>query len=177
MVYQVMEAMDVGDAVSSIARRNGALLAELGQPGAVLARYAHPGIGHETRPCHEALATPDCGLIFHYWGQNSSTWMLHVLCGRKAVHYHNITPPHFFPRHSDLFRATMRGHAQLRQIADVFDLILGDTAQSTRALLETLAAWKRRVGLVARSREARQLAGTHEAKIAGDKNAPRSLGV
>ena len=127
MVYQVMEAMDVGDAVSNIARRNAALLADLGQPGAVLARHAHPSIRRETRPCHEALATPDCGLIFHYWGQNSSTWMLYVLRGRKAVHYHNITPPHFFPRRSDLFRAAMRGYAQMRQIADAFDLILGDS--------------------------------------------------
>ena len=127
MIYQVMEAMDIGDAVSSIARRNAALLAELGQPAAVLAQYAHPDIGHETRPCHEALATPDCGLIFHYWGQNSSTWMLQVLRGRKAVHYHNITPPHFFPRDSDLFRSTTAGYAQLRQIADAFDLILGDS--------------------------------------------------
>jgi len=125
MIYQVMEALDVGDAVSDITRRLRPLLAELHEPSAILTRYIHAAIEHEVRPCEDALATPDCALLFHYWGYNASTWMLRAVRGRKAVYYHNITPPSFFDPGSALFRDTLRGHGQLPEIADEFDLVVG----------------------------------------------------
>jgi L-malate glycosyltransferase len=126
-IYQVMEALDVGDAVSNITRRNAVLLAELGQPATILVRYAHESIRGETRPLHRAPATAECGLIFHYWGYNTSTWLLQAIDGPKAVHYHNITPPHYFAPDSDNHRELTWGYAQLQQIADCFDLIIGDS--------------------------------------------------
>jgi glycosyltransferase involved in cell wall biosynthesis len=126
-IYQVMEALDVGDAVSNITRRNAMLLAELGHPSKILARYAHDSLKSEIRPIHQAPETPGSGLIFHYWGYNTSTWVLQATDGPKAVHYHNITPPHYFAPDSDQYRQLTWGYAQLKQIADCFDLIIGDS--------------------------------------------------
>ena len=57
-IYQVMEALDAGDAVSTITRRNASLLAELGQPPEILARHAHDSVKAATRPLSTALANP-----------------------------------------------------------------------------------------------------------------------
>ena len=43
------------------------------------------------------------------------------------MHYHNITPPHFFPPRSAHYEMTTRGYAQLRRLADSFDLVIGDS--------------------------------------------------
>ena len=126
-IFQVMEALDIGDAVSTIARRNAGLLAELGQPAALLARHAHDSVKEATRPLSSALASPGSSLIFHYWGYNTSTWIAHALRGRKAIHYHNITPPEFFAPDSAMHQAVTAGYQQLQRIANIFDLIIGDS--------------------------------------------------
>lgn len=125
-VFQVMEALDVGDAVSTITRRNARILAELGEPPEILARYHNPALGDEVLPLYRALAQPT-GLIFHYWGYNSSTWLLRAVPGPKAIHYHNITPPEFFAHDPALAEVMQRGCDQLRQIADSFDVVIGDS--------------------------------------------------
>jgi glycosyltransferase involved in cell wall biosynthesis len=125
VVYQVVEALDVGDAVSNIARRNSAFMAELGQPAEILARYVHPDICGETQPLDTALSTPDCGQIFHYWNYNISTSLPHAVRGRKAVYYHNITPPEYFSPGSHQAVWSARAYAQIAQIADAFDLVIG----------------------------------------------------
>jgi glycosyltransferase involved in cell wall biosynthesis len=127
LIYQVMEALDMGDAVSNITRRNAGLLAELGQPPRILTRYTHDQLRNETQPINQALVTPDCGLIFHYWAYNSSTWILRAVNGPKAIHYHNITPPRYFAPDTENYYQTVRGYEQLRHIADYFDLVIGDS--------------------------------------------------
>ena len=126
-IYQVMEALDVGDAVSNITRYNAQLLSGMKQPSTILSRYTHPDLKKETRPIHHSLTTPHCGIIFHYWGYNTSTWLIQALRGPKAIHYHNITPPHYFPTNSEAHHAMKRGYNQLSMIADRFNLIIGDS--------------------------------------------------
>jgi glycosyltransferase involved in cell wall biosynthesis len=126
-IFQVMEALDEGDAVSAITKRNAGLLAELGQPPTILARHAHDSVKEATRPLYTALANPMIGLIFHYWGYNTSTWITHSMRSRKAIHYHNITPPEFFAPDSEMRRSANAGYQQLQRIANLFDLIIGDS--------------------------------------------------
>ena len=126
-IYQVMEALDVGDAVSNITRYNAQLLSGMKQPSTILSRYTHSDLKKETRPVHHSLTTPHCGIIFHYWGYNTSTWLIHALLGPKAIHYHNITPPHYFPANSEAHQAMERGYNQISVIADRFNLMIGDS--------------------------------------------------
>lgn len=125
MVYQVMESLGVGDGVSEIARRNAALLAELGQPAKILVRHAERSLRRETEDAAVVRAHPDAALFFHYWGRNDSLWMLDAVRGRKAVCYHNMTPPAFFVPGSALHRNAVAGREQLRAIADAFDVVAG----------------------------------------------------
>lgn len=141
-VYQVMEALDVGDAVSIMTRRNASFIAEYGQSPLILSRWAAPEIHNETLPLNYALKDPDSSLIFHYWNYNPSTWLLYAVNGRKAVHYHNITPAKFFSPDSELFENAVRGYAQLEQIADIFDLIVGDSKYNIREFARHMSAPK-----------------------------------
>lgn len=127
VIYQVMETLDVGDAVSNITRSHAQGMADLGQPPAILARYTHPSVTKETLPLRQVLAQPDCGLIFHYWNYNSSAWVLHATRGPKALYYHNITPPEYFPPDSSSYEQSSAGYAQLRRILPLFDIIVGDS--------------------------------------------------
>jgi glycosyltransferase involved in cell wall biosynthesis len=133
-VYQVMEALDVGDAVSSIAQRNARLLKNLGQPPEILARFSHPDVMVEMRPVRKVLAQPDCGLIFHFWNYNTSAWVLSVVRGRKALYYHNVTPPQYFPRDSQGYISSTRGYEQLKSIINQFDLLIGDSRYNLQEL-------------------------------------------
>ncbi len=122
-----MEALAEGDGVSTLALRTAAALRELGQPGSILARFVAPSLDDEAAPRHEVLAHPEWALLFHYWNFNTSTWMVHVVEGRKAIYYHNITPPHFFRPGSSLRQMTLAGYSQISRLADCFDLVVGSS--------------------------------------------------
>jgi glycosyltransferase involved in cell wall biosynthesis len=66
-------------------------------------------------------------LIFHFWGYTELEDFLRSYEGPKAIHYHNITPPHYFSPQSRQFQMTTRGYELLQRIADWFDLITGDS--------------------------------------------------
>ena len=125
-VYQVMEALDEGDAVSTIARNIAHMLSDFGQPSRILARFWNKRLHNEVYPLHYALSYPG-HLIFHYWGYNTSTWLLSASKGRKAIYYHNITPPEFFAHDRMLYERMKRGYKQLYSIMHHFDLIIGDS--------------------------------------------------
>ena len=126
-IYQVMEALDYGDGVSNIARANASILEELALPKTILARYAHSAVAHETSPLAQALISRQCSLIFHYWGYNTSTWLASAVSGPNAFYYHNITPPHFFDANTEAHKGTSRGYAQIAEIVEQFDLLIGDS--------------------------------------------------
>lgn len=142
VAWQVAEALEAGDGVGNIVRRNAVLLSELGQPRGVIGRFCSPGLEHELRPVEEAFKPQTAGLIFHYWGYNELAWMLHTFRGRKALHYHNVTPPEHWPPDSPGSRRARRAHAQLRALADHCDLVIGDSGQNLRDLSAFLTAPK-----------------------------------
>ncbi|MCP4667087.1 MAG: glycosyltransferase, partial [Deltaproteobacteria bacterium] len=126
-VFQVMEALAYGDAVSNIARRNASVLAELGGEGLILSLEAHEKVAEEMQPLETSNVSSDDGLIFHYWNFSRLEGFLRTFNGPKAVHYHNMTPPHYFSSGSVGLQVTSMGYGQLERIADWFDLIIGDS--------------------------------------------------
>ena len=131
-VFQVMESLEVGDAVSNITRRNAKLLAALGHSPRILAYYPPLEVEGETIPLHYALKEPDCGLIVHYWNYSRNAWFLPSVRGPKAIHFHNITPPDFYPRYSEMYYRVQRGWRQLSELADSFALVVGDSRFNLR---------------------------------------------
>lgn len=126
-VLQVMEALDYGDAVSNITRRNAQLLAELGQSRTVLSVFADPRVAAEATPIKEFEWRSDDAVICHYWNYSHLEDFFRFFRGPKAIHYHNMTPPHYFAPGSRAQQTTQWGYDQLARIADWFDLVIGDS--------------------------------------------------
>jgi glycosyltransferase involved in cell wall biosynthesis len=139
-VFQVMEALQDRDAVSQIARDSAALLATMGGERPILALFAQDVVKKETGRLTATRLGPNDSAIVHYWGYSRLERFFGEFRGSLAVHYHNITPPRFFPPTSPAYEMTARGYAQLSRIAGRFDLIIGDSTYNLRqfaALLRT----------------------------------------
>jgi glycosyltransferase involved in cell wall biosynthesis len=127
-IFQVMEGLDVGDAVSGIALRNARLLQEMGAGGTILGRHAHPQLANHVRPIEQFDSAAHAALIYHYWNYSYVEDFIRGFRGPKAIHFHNITPPEYFPPGSPGHLATSRGYEQLPKIINLFDLLIGDSA-------------------------------------------------
>jgi len=126
-IFQVMEALDAGDAVSAITLRNSRLLRELGAGGTILSAFEHPDLGGKSRPVNQFDVQSNSALIFHYWNYSRLENFVRSFPGPKAIHFHNITPPEFFSEGSPGHAATSRGYAQLPGLINLFDLLIGDS--------------------------------------------------
>jgi glycosyltransferase involved in cell wall biosynthesis len=126
-VVQIMDALDYGDAVASIARRNARVLAEAGGEKTIYALYKHAKVEKECTTFDPNTLSESDGLLFHYWGFSELEGFLRSFKGPKAVDYHNITPTHYFSPGTRDHEMTSKGHEQLRRIAGWFDLILADS--------------------------------------------------
>jgi len=82
---------------------------------------------------------PESGVtVLHFALPSPLTQALAATPGRKVVIYHNITPARFFVGFDDeLVRIAERGRTELRSLAGVADLALGDS-EFNRAELEKL---------------------------------------
>ncbi len=125
-VFQVMEALDVGDAVSTIALRNAELLRQMHAGGTILSQYQHPDLAGKSRSVDHFDIEFNSALIFHYWNFSYLESFVRSYPGPKAIHFHNITPPEFFSPGSPGFEATTRGYEQLPAMLNLFDLLIGD---------------------------------------------------
>ncbi len=138
-VYQLSDAVDYGDGVSNIIRRNAALLPQVGGQSIIMAKYAHEAVAHEVTIFDPAYIRGDDGLIFHYWGYSELEQFLQSHRGPKAIYYHNITPPEYFSPHSRHYQMCQEGYQQLARIADQFDLIIGDSSYNITGLARFLS--------------------------------------
>jgi glycosyltransferase involved in cell wall biosynthesis len=141
-IFQVMEALDSGDAVSTIALRNAILLQRMGAGGTVLSLHAHPELAGKSRPVGQFDIDSNSALIFHYWNFSYLENFIRSFPGLKAIHFHNITPPEYFSPGSPGHTATSRGYEQLPAILHLFDLLIGDSAFNLEACQPFLAAPK-----------------------------------
>ena len=121
-----MEALDVGDAVSTITLRNAELLRQMHAGGTILSQYHHPDLAGKSRPVDHFDIESNSALIFHYWNFSYMESFVRSSPGPKAIHFHNITPPEFFSPGSPGYEATTRGYEQLPAMLNLFDLLIGD---------------------------------------------------
>ena len=127
-IFQVMEALDAGDAVSTIALNNAELIQEIGAGGSILSRHTHASLTGKSLPVNQFDLRSNTALIFHYWNYSYLKDFARSFTGPKAIHFHNITPPGYFSPDSPGYEATSKGYAQLPVMVNMFNLLIGDSA-------------------------------------------------
>jgi glycosyltransferase involved in cell wall biosynthesis len=126
-IHQLLPNFVPGDAIGNHARALRRALQSWGVPSEIYAHYAHPELAHDCRPLHELPATARGAVIYHY--STASAEAARALLGfkgKRALIYHNITPPHFYAPYCDAtYRLLHAARANLDQFRAAVDMTLG----------------------------------------------------
>jgi glycosyltransferase involved in cell wall biosynthesis len=136
-IFQMLDALDYGDAVSAQAIELDAMLRKLGFSTALQSKWYHQDV-HELRTdLGSPVPTDRDVVIVHYSGYSKEVlaYVQQLRCTKVCI-YHNITPHTFFRPGTDLYEHCLKGRQQLREVVRDFHYFWGDSAYNLRELTE-----------------------------------------
>lgn len=137
-INQWVPAAHRGDAVGDNARVLRDLFRSWGHESQIYALSIDDNMVGEALPWRDAASRDGDVTIYHYAVPSPMTEAFGRLPGARVLHYHNVTPAHFFARwDAGLARFCEVGREQLATLADRTDLALG-VSEYNRAELEAL---------------------------------------
>ena len=137
-LFQVTEALVSPDGIGHIIRTQTRLLASMGGVRPIQTIYVQPHVAAETGRITSTRFTSADVAMQHFYGYSRLARVFENFPGRRVLHYHNITPPRFFPRYSEPYEMTTRGLAQMPWFARRADVITGDSTFNVRECVATL---------------------------------------
>lgn len=143
-VHQLLPVLSYGDAIGGAVLRTRAMLRRLGFRSAVYADLIDQRLAREAHPAAELAAGvgPGDAVLYHLSIGSPLARLVETLPARRVVVHHNITPPDFYRDTSvRVVYWLKRGERDLRRLAPVADLVIGD---STYNLEAAVAAGARR---------------------------------
>ena len=133
-----MPAAHRGDAVGDNARVMRDLLRSWGHQSDIFALSIDDDLAGDVRPWQDADARQGDITIFHFAIPSPMTRAFGTLPGARVLHYHNVTPAHFFaPYDAGICRMAAEGRRELATLAGRTDLALG-VSEYNRQELEAL---------------------------------------
>jgi glycosyltransferase involved in cell wall biosynthesis len=138
-IFQATEALQEPDGVGHIIRSHARLLASLGGVTAIQTVFVQPELAALTGRVSATRLESSDTLMLHVYGYTRLMGLIERTTARVIVHYHNITPPAYFPPSSPAFEMTTRGLAQLTWLARRADVLSGDSWFDVEALASHLA--------------------------------------
>jgi glycosyltransferase involved in cell wall biosynthesis len=136
-IFQVIEALDYGDACSNQVVELDLLLRQQGFITAIFSKYHHEKMSHfrsdleKLRPRNEDL------VIIHYAGFSYHSFPLvqELRCTKICV-YHNITPHTFFRPETDIYEFCRKGRQQLLEVVRDCHYFWGDSRYNLQELID-----------------------------------------
>lgn len=126
IIHQWVPAAHQGDAVGDNARLMRDLLRQWGHTSDIFALTIDDALKGEIHPWGDAASRGADVTIYHYAVPSPMTPAFRTLPGARVLHYHNVTPAHFFARYDPgITRMASEGRRQLSSLADRTDLALG----------------------------------------------------
>lgn len=138
-IDQVVPSFTVGDAVGNHALALREILRRRGLTSEIFARHVHERLAGEARPWteYEGVDAPGNVCILHFSIGTALAEEFRRLRARRALVYHNITPPEFARGISPLLEHECRlGREQLRRLAGCTELAITVSAYNRRELEE-----------------------------------------
>ena len=134
-VNQWLAAAHDGDAIGDSARRVRKVLHRMGVASEIYALTIDEGLRGEIRPFdHPDVERGDVTILHFALPSPMSSRLANLKRGR-VIHYHNITPGHFFARYDPaLVRLARIGRRELASLAGHVDLALGVSEYNRREL-------------------------------------------
>ncbi len=129
-VHQLLPVFSYGDAIGAATSRTRTMLHELGYRSETFADVIDHRLAAQARPARELLAELRPGdAVLYRLSIGSPLAALVERCGaRRVVVYHNITPARYFAGTNPRVTYWLeRGRADLRRLAPLADLVIGDS--------------------------------------------------
>jgi glycosyltransferase involved in cell wall biosynthesis len=135
VVNQWLAAAHRGDAVGDHARALRGLLRDAGCASEIYALTIDEDLREDVRPWEDPAARDGDATVLHFALPSPMTAALSTLPGARVLHYHNVTPAHFFaPYDPGIFRIAAIGRREVAALAAATDLALGDSDYNRREL-------------------------------------------
>lgn len=126
IIHQWVPAAHRGDAVGDNALVMRDLFRQWGHTSDVFALSIDEALQGDVRPWQDPDARRGDVTIFHFAIPSPMTRAFGTLPGARVLHYHNVTPAHFFaPYDAGICRLASLGREELATLADRTDLALG----------------------------------------------------
>lgn len=136
-VFQTVEALDYGDAVSNQVIELGKMLKEMGVVTSIYSQWHHADVADFRQDLSELAPTDEDIVILHYAGYSDHMlpFVQDLRCTKICV-YHNITPHTFFQPGTDLYDFCLKGREQLHEVVRDFHYFWGDSNYNLQELIE-----------------------------------------
>lgn len=143
-VIQVVEALDVGDAVSNQVIALDKMMRDMGLASSIIVKFMHHDVSDKCRTVDQVVLRDDDVIIFHAVGYSEHTleYALNANCTRIIL-YHNITPHDFFDEGTFLHDFCKKGRDQLASVIDRFHFFWADSQFNLDELIALGAPRKR----------------------------------
>jgi L-malate glycosyltransferase len=134
-VNQWVPAAHRGDAVGDHARRLRDLARRWGHESEIYALTVDETLRDEVRPWGDPESREGDVTVLHFAVPSRMTAAFGTLPGARVLHYHNVTPAHFFaPFDTGICRLATLGRRELATLAGRVDLALGVSEFNRREL-------------------------------------------
>ncbi|BAP46046.1 glycosyltransferase [Pseudomonas sp. 21LCFQ02] len=135
-IDQLTPSVAAGDGVTNGLLFTQSLLRELGYDSDIYCHYIPESMTGKALPA-TTFKSEGCSLLLyhHSMGHDYAQWLYEQDCP-KALVYHNITPPEFFPPDSWLQQYALLGLRQLEEWREFFPYALADSPLNERELIE-----------------------------------------
>jgi glycosyltransferase involved in cell wall biosynthesis len=137
-IFQVIEALDWGDAVSNQVIALDSMFQELGFSSRIYAKSHHINVRNLCSDLEDLQVTDKDIIILHYVGYSGHVlpYVKNLRC-TKVFAYHNITPHNFFQQNTSLYELCFRGRQQLREeVVKAFHYFWGVSRFNLEELLQ-----------------------------------------
>jgi glycosyltransferase involved in cell wall biosynthesis len=136
-IFQVIEALDYGDAVSNQVIELGKLMAQMGFVTANYSKWHHSQVENLRLNLDDLKPTDQDIVILHYAGysEHALPAVREFRCTKICV-YHNITPHTFFQPDTPIYDFCFKGRQQLKDIAREFHYFWGDSNYNLQEMIE-----------------------------------------
>lgn len=126
-IFQVIDALDYGDAVSNHCIELYRALNTLGYTTQIYSKFTHEKVVDYRESFEKIKVRDEDIIIFHFSGKSQLVKELNKLNCKKILIYHNITPHFYFEGMEPHFSHCLEGREQLQELSGKFDLYLGDS--------------------------------------------------
>ena len=135
-IFQVVEALDYGDAVSNQVVAMDVMFKSAGFESQIYSRWHHPDVENLRSSLDDLTVTDEDIVILHYAGFSVYAYphVEKLRCTKVCV-YHNITPHTFFEAGTDLYDFCLKGREQLVEVVNHCHYFWGDSQYNLQELI------------------------------------------